>query len=178
MTSAAMEGFEACTEEAIRYLIEDEKLPADDPMVVGLREYLFEKQKALAYSNLFDHQVPNFSLPTSLPVNYNLFEQCEEYSLRSDNLSDQSTDSIEISNISSESDMMSEQEVAPETEMAESVDFCDVNNLCLPEDKISAIRALTAELLSLMEQEDDFSDFDDDEEFSSYVMDNEEELDH
>ena len=46
-TSALVTGYNDCGEEAIRYLMEVEHLPADHPLVVGLRTHLMEQKKAL-----------------------------------------------------------------------------------------------------------------------------------
>ncbi|CAH1799304.1 unnamed protein product [Owenia fusiformis] len=51
-----MAGYNDCTEEAIRYLTEVELIPIDDPIIIGLREHLSEKQKYLDYTDIL-HQL-------------------------------------------------------------------------------------------------------------------------
>lgn len=46
-------GFAACAEEAERFLIEEENLSPDDPVVVGLREHLRQQQQLYAIQNIF-----------------------------------------------------------------------------------------------------------------------------
>ena len=45
-------GFAECAEETIRYLLDVEGLSENDPLVVGLKQHLFEKQRLLQL-NLF-----------------------------------------------------------------------------------------------------------------------------
>ncbi|XP_041354866.1 uncharacterized protein LOC121372543 isoform X2 [Gigantopelta aegis] len=67
--SALMTGYNDCGEEAIRYLMEVENLPADHPLVVGLRSHLIEQRKALDLANLISGPPlfgsgPNYSSPS------------------------------------------------------------------------------------------------------------------
>ena len=45
--SIVLAGFRDCTEEAIRYLMEVEHLPEDDPLVIGLKQHLLARQQQL-----------------------------------------------------------------------------------------------------------------------------------
>ena len=45
--SIVLAGFRDCTEEAIRYLMEVEHLPEDDPLVMGLKQHLLARQQQL-----------------------------------------------------------------------------------------------------------------------------------
>ena len=50
-------GFQDCTEEAIRYLVDVERLPEDDPLVIGLRQHLLEKQMHLNYERILQEHL-------------------------------------------------------------------------------------------------------------------------
>ncbi len=45
--SIVLAGYKDCTDEAIRYLLEVEKMPEDDPLVLGLRQHLLARQQQL-----------------------------------------------------------------------------------------------------------------------------------
>ena len=45
--SIVLAGFRDCSEEAIRYLMEVEHLPEDDPLVIGLKQHLLARQQQL-----------------------------------------------------------------------------------------------------------------------------------
>ncbi|XP_064488866.1 uncharacterized protein LOC135400852 isoform X3 [Ornithodoros turicata] len=48
----ASAGFRACAQEAIRFLIEEENLPGDDPLVVGLWRHLALQELSLDLNSL------------------------------------------------------------------------------------------------------------------------------
>ncbi|KAK6170495.1 hypothetical protein SNE40_018876 [Patella caerulea] len=158
-SSAVMEGFQDCAEEAIRYLIEVEKLAADDPMVVGLREHLYEKQKSMLAYPVVHLQPPSIS---PQPMYMDSLGQFEDYSLRSDNVADDSSfdSSTDVSDITS-----------LQTHEEQATDFYNVMNLCASRDNESAIRSLAEELISLMEEEEDIFTDDEDIDFDENIED-------
>ncbi len=56
--SIVLAGFRDCTEEAIRYLMEVEHLPEDDPLVLGLRQHLLAKQQQLDVERILHSSLP------------------------------------------------------------------------------------------------------------------------
>ncbi|CAM1297664.1 Uncharacterised protein g1893 [Pycnogonum litorale] len=60
-----LSGYKACTEETLRYLVEDEGLPLDDPLVIGLQQHLVTQQMKLKYYQLFDNLSVNEHIKTT-----------------------------------------------------------------------------------------------------------------
>ncbi|XP_002738771.1 hairy/enhancer-of-split related with YRPW motif protein 1-like isoform X2 [Saccoglossus kowalevskii] len=54
-TDVMMSGFKECAEEAIRYLIEEEHLPPDHPLVVRLSNHLKKVQTSFEFNAIMEH---------------------------------------------------------------------------------------------------------------------------
>ena len=55
-------GFSDCAGEALRYLVDVEGLPPNDPMVLGLKQHLYEKQRLLELDLLLRNRLQLTSL--------------------------------------------------------------------------------------------------------------------
>lgn len=147
--SMVLAGYRDCAAEAVRYLIEDERMSPEDPFVMGLRNHLYECQKRLDLHNILRHYGMVMS-QSGNQVNE------DSLSLNDSGISDHVTDNLSIS-IPEESNCVLSQSSDGVTSQSVDMESLQNNN--------PAISALAEELLFLLEEEDQgMSDEDSEEE--------------
>lgn len=131
-------GYNACADEAIRYLIEEEHFAPDDPIVVELQDHLREQQRLLSLQYLF-----------------------EQYNL---SLNSSENESINDSGVSLNSQSTDSEECIEKTNFDSTIELEDEikqNESGLQNVNMAAITSLAEEILSLLEEGESLSDVED-----------------
>ncbi|XP_076078054.1 uncharacterized protein LOC143048317 isoform X1 [Mytilus galloprovincialis] len=131
-------GYNACADEAIRYLIEEEHFAPDDPIVVGLQDHLREQQRLLSLQYMF-----------------------EQYNLA---LNSSENESINDSGVSLNSQSTDSEECIEKTNFDSTIELDDdikQNESGLQNVNMAAITSLAEEILSLLEEGESLSDVED-----------------
>lgn len=131
-------GYNACADEAIRYLIEGEHFAPDDPIVVELQDHLREQQRLLSLQYLF-----------------------EQYNL---SLNSSENESINDSGVSLNSQSTDSEECIEKTNFDSTIELEDEikqNESGLQNVNMAAITSLAEEILSLLEEGESLSDVED-----------------
>ncbi|CAG2246644.1 unnamed protein product [Mytilus edulis] len=131
-------GYNACADEAIRYLIEEEHFAPDDPIVVELQDHLREQQRLLSLQYLF-----------------------EQYNLA---LNSSENESINDSGVSLNSQSTDSEECIEKTNFDSTIELEDEikqNESGLQNVNMAAITSLAEEILSLLEEGESLSDVED-----------------
>lgn len=162
-------GYQDCAEEAIRYLLEVEHLSEDNPLVVGLKQHLWERQMALDIERLLlEHAAQQrqallqqqyaaaCSRQESMSANRSIFQESQEPDAF------RHTGSADVTWSAT-----AQTRVTP--------DLCDANEMDTEQPGLhtnqppysendKAIAALTHELLALLEEDEGYSDDESDDE--------------
>ena len=143
-------GFSDCAEEAVRYLVEVEGLSQNHPMVVGLKQYLFDKQRILELNIMLQN---NFQLTPSEPNQFRNSEPVTKGGLHEHTVhSNISTEQVH----SSFENSTKEQEPVSQLHKPDSLgsNNCDPASI-IPEGTEQLVSDLVDEIYSLLQEEDD-----------------------
>lgn len=64
----AIAGYRACAQEALRFLIEQEQLPGNDPVVLGLWRHLALQELTMDVDSVISQQAAEGDLPSRVPA--------------------------------------------------------------------------------------------------------------
>ena len=153
-------GYQDCTAEAIRFLVEVEHISPDDPIVVGLKHHLYQCQRQLDYNQLLRYCDNDARVECGISLNDS---GISELSIEHDEFDDQSSNPM---NTSLEECEHSEQNIDNNhTLLNEQMTFESLQN------SNPAISALAEELLFLLEEDMNAIDDDEDDDDDDYNVD-------
>ncbi len=171
-------GFRDCTQEALRYLTDVEKIPTDDPIITGLKHHLIQQQECIDLNEVITcGSQPEAGCPQPMdsihlePHSLHIDTHTNLSPVISDtHISDESvgSDPSHTSLVSPRSQEQDEEGIAPSSsddDMSQSLTSIDhsssdedmsqsVLSLALLAQNNPAIASLTEEILSLLEAED------------------------
>ena len=162
-------GFRDCCEETIRYLIQVENLSETDPLVLGLKQHLWERQQALNYQQIlqdlfYQTQVLNQESRTDIEENIEVVDGEMDTEVN-----DSGNASMLDSTATLNSSEITETEHQEDSNISEShveeslVDSANVSSedytepmltLALLAQNNPAIASLTEEIISLLDSDD------------------------